>query len=130
MNRGIPGDTGNALTWPFPVLYKVVPGASPRAEVADSLLDSVVLTVSDATARVEVNLRQLSALVRMGFLEHDSHVAVDVAGRWLRHADDPLRGFSAPAAAVVSADAVAAGLVLAGAVTTGLWAGVGVRERR
>lgn len=54
----------------------------------------------------------------------------EVPGRWLRHADDPLRGFSAPAAAVVSADAVAAGLVLAGAVTTGLWAGVGVRERR
>ena len=25
-----PGDTGNALTWPFPVLYKVVPGASAR----------------------------------------------------------------------------------------------------
>lgn len=25
----IPGDMGNAETWPFPVLYKVVSGASP-----------------------------------------------------------------------------------------------------
>ena len=28
-----PGDTGNALTWPFPVLYKVVPGATARVVV-------------------------------------------------------------------------------------------------
>ena len=28
-----PGDTGNAHTWPFPVLYKVVPGASARVVV-------------------------------------------------------------------------------------------------
>src|SRR6266566_9710781 len=31
----IPGDMGNALTWPFPVLYRVVPGASPRRVVYD-----------------------------------------------------------------------------------------------
>jgi len=31
----IPGDMGNAETWPFPVLYKVVPGASPRRVVHD-----------------------------------------------------------------------------------------------
>jgi len=31
----IPGDMGNAETWPFPVVYKVVPGASPRRVVCD-----------------------------------------------------------------------------------------------
>ncbi len=31
----IPGDMGNAGTWPFPVLYKVVPGASPQRVVCD-----------------------------------------------------------------------------------------------
>ena len=28
-----PGDTGNAETWPFPVLYKVVPGASAHVVI-------------------------------------------------------------------------------------------------
>jgi Asp/Glu/hydantoin racemase len=31
----IPGDMGNAATWPFPVLYKVVKGASPERVVKD-----------------------------------------------------------------------------------------------
>ena len=31
----IPGDMGNATTWPFPVLYKVVKGASPDRVVRD-----------------------------------------------------------------------------------------------
>ena len=38
----IPGDMGNATTWPFPVLYKVVRGASPQKVVnerATGLLD-------------------------------------------------------------------------------------------
>jgi hypothetical protein len=60
------------------------PGAQPRAEVADSLLDSIVLTASTADDRVEVSLRLLSALVRMGFLARDSHLAIDRAGRWVR----------------------------------------------
>src|SRR5260370_5889196 len=29
------GDMGNGETWPFPVLYKVAPGASPRRVVCD-----------------------------------------------------------------------------------------------
>jgi hypothetical protein len=62
------------------------PGAQPRAEVADSLLDSVVLTVSAGAGGpgTPITLRVLGALTRMGFLPHDSHVAVDVAGRWTR----------------------------------------------
>ena len=38
----IPGDVGNALTWPFPVLYRVVRGASPARVVrreAEGLLE-------------------------------------------------------------------------------------------
>lgn len=31
----IPGDMGNATTWPFPVLYKVVTGASPQRVVRE-----------------------------------------------------------------------------------------------
>ena len=31
----VPGDMGNAGTWPFPVLYAVVPGASPQRVVKE-----------------------------------------------------------------------------------------------
>jgi hypothetical protein len=61
-----------------------LPGAQPRAEVADALLDSVVLTVTDGPRSAQINLRTLSAVTRLGFLPRDSYVAVDVAGRWLR----------------------------------------------
>jgi len=63
-----------------------VPGATPRAEVADVLLDSVVLTVSQdgGPLTAEVTLRVLSALTRLGFLPRDSHAVVDRAGRWVR----------------------------------------------
>ena len=64
-----------------------VPGAQPRAEVADALLDSVVLTVSaddDPAATAQLTLRTLSALTRMGFVARGSQVHVDRSGRWLR----------------------------------------------
>jgi len=62
-----------------------VPGAQPRAQVADALLDSVVLTVNDDAGRTaEVSLRALSALTRMSFLPRGGHVYVDTVGRWIR----------------------------------------------
>ena len=62
-----------------------VPGAEPRAEVSDALLDSVVLTVSDDEGRTAaVQLRTVSSLVRMGFVPRGSSVAIDVTGRWTR----------------------------------------------
>lgn len=61
-----------------------VPGAQPRAQLADALLDATVLTVSDGTRQTEVSLRVLSALTRMGFLPRGGAAHVDLCGRWLR----------------------------------------------
>jgi hypothetical protein len=46
----------------------------------------VVLTVTggDGGDRIEITLRQLSALARMGFLARDSYLAIDMAPRWIR----------------------------------------------
>lgn len=49
----IPGDMGNALTWPFPVLYKVVRDASPDRVVrgrAEGLLGAFVDAARDLVA--------------------------------------------------------------------------------
>ena len=76
-----------------------VPGAQPRAEVTDALLDAIVLTVTAdvAPGRAAITLRTLSALTRTGFLARGSHANVDRAGRWVRvsgrygsvYADEP-----------------------------------------
>jgi hypothetical protein len=78
----IPGDMGNAETWPFPVLYKVVPGASPRRVVcnrAEGLLDEFL-----AAARELVRLGADGITTTCGFLslfqrELAAHVGVPVA---------------------------------------------------
>jgi Asp/Glu/hydantoin racemase len=50
----IPGDMGNATTWPFPVLYRVVRGASPERVVlngAQGLLDNFIEAAKDLVAQ-------------------------------------------------------------------------------
>lgn len=49
----IPGDMGNALTWPFPVHYRVVRGASPDRVVrrqAEGLLDGFIAAARELVA--------------------------------------------------------------------------------
>ncbi|MBI1775393.1 MAG: aspartate/glutamate racemase family protein [Proteobacteria bacterium] len=49
----IPGDMGNATTWPFPVLYKVVRGASPDRVVrqrAEGLLEDFLAAARELVA--------------------------------------------------------------------------------
>jgi Asp/Glu/hydantoin racemase len=78
----IPGDMGNAGTWPFPVLYKVVRGASPKrvvTERAEGLLDTFL-----AAARELVELGADGITTNCGFLslyqrEIAAHVGVPVA---------------------------------------------------
>ncbi len=78
----IPGDMGNAETWPFPVLYKVVPGASPRRVVrerAEGLVDQFL-----AAAEELVRLGADGITTTCGFLslyQRDlaAHVGVPVA---------------------------------------------------
>jgi Asp/Glu/hydantoin racemase len=50
----VPGDIGNALTWPFPVMYRVVRGASPGKVVrqrAEGLLDDFIAAAEDLVAQ-------------------------------------------------------------------------------
>ena len=49
----IPGDIGNALTWPFPVHYRVVANAAPERVVlrrADGLRDAFIAAARDLVA--------------------------------------------------------------------------------
>ena len=46
----IPGDMGNATTWPFPVLYRIVKGASPALVVeggAAGMLEPFIAAAHD-----------------------------------------------------------------------------------
>lgn len=62
----IPGDIGNALTWPFPVLYRVVRGASPGKVVLQDPRD--LLPDFIAAARELVALGAEAITTSCGFL--------------------------------------------------------------
>ncbi len=78
----IPGDMGNGLTWPFPVLYKVVPGASPARVVRDRAA-GLLPAFLDAAGEL-VRLGADGITTTCGFLslyqrELAAHVGVPVA---------------------------------------------------
>ena len=78
----IPGDMGNGLTWPFPVLYKVVPGATPDRVVRHKSA-GLINAFLDAAAEL-VQLGADGITTTCGFLslyqrEIAAHVRVPVA---------------------------------------------------
>ncbi len=78
----VPGDMGNATTWPFPVLYRVVRGASARACVLDGAKG--LLPAFIAAARELVDEGAEAITTTCGFLslfqrELAAAVAVPVA---------------------------------------------------
>src|SRR5437868_12031763 len=78
----IPGDMGNAGTWPFPVLYKVVKGASPQRVVTQNA-EGLLPAFLDAAAEL-VQLGADGITTNCGFLslyqaELARHVGVPVA---------------------------------------------------
>ena len=78
----IPGDMGNAGTWPFPVLYKVVRGASPHRVVRERAKGLLGAFLDAAQELVELGADAITT--NCGFLslyqaELASHVGVPVA---------------------------------------------------
>jgi Asp/Glu/hydantoin racemase len=78
----IPGDMGNAGTWPFPVLYRVVRGASPERVVLNGaagllpdFLDAAADLVRDGVEAITTNCGFLSLFQA----EIAAHVGVPVA---------------------------------------------------
>jgi Asp/Glu/hydantoin racemase len=78
----IPGDMGNAQTWPFPVLYRVVKGATPERVVLDQaaglltpFLDAAAELVSQGAQAITTNCGFLSLFQS----ELAAHVRVPVA---------------------------------------------------
>jgi len=78
----IPGDPGNGLTWPFPVLYKVVPGATPDRVVRHKSAGLINAFLDAASELVQLGADGITTTC--GFLslyqrEIAAHVGVPVA---------------------------------------------------
>jgi Asp/Glu/hydantoin racemase len=78
----IPGDMGNASTWPFPVLYKVVRGASPQRVVRERAVGLLPAFLDAAKELVDLGADGITT--NCGFLslyqnEIASHAGVPVA---------------------------------------------------
>jgi len=78
----IPGDMGNALTWPFPVLYRVVQGATPERVVLNGAAGLLPDFLAAAAELVDQGAEAITT--NCGFLallqkELAAHVRVPVA---------------------------------------------------
>src|ERR1700734_1476117 len=78
----IPGDMGNALTWPFPVLYRVVAGASPERVVlggAAGLLDDFLAAAEELVRHGAEAITTNCGFLALFQREIAAHVRVPVA---------------------------------------------------
>lgn len=78
----IPGDMGNAETWPFPVLYRIVKGASPKRVVlngASGLLDDFLDAAADLVASGAEAITTNCGFLSLFQSELAAHVRVPVA---------------------------------------------------
>lgn len=78
----IPGDMGNALTWPFPVLYRVVSGATPERVVlrgAEGLLPDFLDAASELVRQGAEAITTNCGFLSLFQHEMAAHVRVPVA---------------------------------------------------
>jgi len=78
----IPGDMGNAMTWPFPVLYRVVKGATPERVVlngAAGLLDDFLAAARELVAHGAEALTTNCGFLSLFQADLAAHVRVPVA---------------------------------------------------
>ncbi len=78
----IPGDMGNATTWPFPVLYRLVADASPERVVrdrAEGLLDAFKDAAADLVAQGADGITTNCGFLSLFQKELAAHVGVPVA---------------------------------------------------